>query len=324
LNLSIGITTGASFTKVKRLASIAQKNKVYGIWIGDDLDRLHDIFTLTSIFLLKTKQTKVGIGVTNPLFRNITTIARATAGLIEVDSEGRFVLGLGIGGLQDLANKGLVAQKPFQILRDASYLLRRIWSGEKVSFSGSFAINGYSAKCKYNIPIYFGVRGPKLLELAGEVADGVIISGPRSYIDKAISLVKKGLKKSDDPIRSFKMVVWLPTIFIGDSKEASIVREAVSLAVSDTPKKVLELSTVDKKRALKIQNVVQRYGVKTASEYVTEDLMRDFSIFGNAQEICEDFHSLEKIGVDEVVFGPPYGLDWQSSIEKILEEWKQL
>ncbi|MCP8304880.1 MAG: LLM class flavin-dependent oxidoreductase [archaeon] len=321
MNLSAGITTSASFKKVDWLASLAEETKLYRIWVGEDIDNLHDIFTLTSIFLLKTSLTKVGIGITSPLIRNITTIARATAGLMELDSEERFTLGLGIGGLQDLARKGLAAEKPLQILRDASYLLRRIWLGEKVTYSGRFTLDGYSARCKFKIPIYFGARGPKLLELAGEIADGVIISGPRSYIEKATGLVKKGLERSNDPHRSFNMVVWLPTVLIEDGKGMAMAREVVSIVVSDTPKKVLKLSRIDEERTQKVRDAVSRFGVKKASELVTEDLIRDFSIFGNAQEICEDFHSLGKFGVDEVVFGPPYGLDWKSSILNVSKAW---
>ncbi|MCP8311719.1 MAG: LLM class flavin-dependent oxidoreductase [Candidatus Methylarchaceae archaeon HK02M1] len=321
MNLSVGITTSASLKKVDWLTSLAEETKLYRIWIGEDIDSLHDIFTLTSIFLLRTSLTKVGIGITSPLIRNITTIARATAGLMELDSEERFTLGLGIGGLQDLAKKGLVAEKPLQILRDANYLLRKIWLGEKVTYSGRFTLDGYSTRYKFKIPIYFGARGPKLLELAGMIADGVIISGPRSYIEKATGLVKKGLERSNDPRRSFNIVVWLPTVLIEDSRGMAMAREVVSVIVSDTPKKVLEISGIDEQRTQKVRDAVSRFGVKKASELVTGDLIKDFSIFGNAQEIYEDFHSLEKFGVDEVVFGPPYGLDWKSSILNVSKAW---
>ena len=321
MNLSIGITTSASFEKVNWLTSFSDEMSVYGIWVGEDIDSLHDVFTLVSIFLLKTKSTKVGIGITSPLIRNISTIARASAGLRELDHKERFMLGLGIGGLQDLAKKGLVADKPLQIIKDAANLLRRIWLGEKVTSVGRFNLNNYSAKCDFNIPIYFGARGPKLLELAGEMADGVIISGPRSYIERATSIVKEGLKRRKLD-KNFTTVVWVPTILIKDGKGIEMAREVVAIVVADTPKRVLELCKIDEEKAQKVRNAVLKLGVKEASKLVDEELIRDFSIFGDAREVCKDFLSLEKYGVDEAVFGPPYGLSWKDSIESVVREWR--
>lgn len=321
MNLSIGITTSASFEKVNWLTSFSDEMNVYGIWVGEDIDSLHDVFTLVSIFLLKTKSTKVGIGITSPLIRNISTIARASAGLRELDHKERFMLGLGIGGLQDLAKKGLVADKPLQIIKDAANLLRRIWLGEKVTSVGRFNLNNYSAKCDFNIPIYFGARGPKLLELAGEMADGVIISGPRSYIERATSIVKEGLKRRTLD-KNFTTVVWVPTILIKDGKGIEMAREVVAIVVADTPKRVLELCKIDEEKAQKVRNAVLKLGVKEASKLVDEELIRDFSIFGDAQEVCKDFLSLGKYGVDEAVFGPPYGLSWKDSIESVVREWR--
>jgi len=321
MNLSIGITTSASFGKVDWLASLSDEMNVYRIWVGEDIDSLHDVFAFVSIFLLKTKSTKVGIGITSPLIRNISTIARASAGLKELDHEERFTLGLGIGGLQDLAKKGLTADKPLEILKDATNLLRRIWSGEKVTSSGRFNLDDYSAKCNFNIPIYFGARGPKLLELAGEIADGVIISGPRSYIERATNIVRDGLKRRK-LAKNFTTVVWIPTVLIKDGKGMEMAREVVAVVVSDTPKRVLELCKIDEEKAQRVRDAVSKLGVKKASELVDEELIRDFSIFGDAREICEDFLSLERYGVGEVVFGPPYGLNWKDSIESVVREWR--
>jgi len=321
LNLSIGITTSASFEKVNWLASLSDEMNVYRIWVGEDIDSLNDVFTLASIFLLRTKSTKVGIGITSPLIRNISTIGRASAGLRELDYKERFTLGLGIGGLQDLAKKGLVADKPIQILKDATDLLRKIWLGEKVISSGRFNLNDYSAKCDFNIPIYFGARGPKLLELAGEMADGVIISGPRSYIEKATSMVREGLKGRELD-KSFTTVVWVPTILIKDGKGMEIAKEVVAIVIADTPKRVLELCKINEEKAQKVRNAVLKFGIREASELVDEEFIKDVSIFGNVQEICEEFLSLEKHGVNEVVFGPPYGLNWKDSIESMAREWR--
>jgi len=322
LRLNLGVTSSASVERMRWLSDLCQEMSLDGLWIGEDIGRPHDVFVLASLALLRTSSTKVGIGITSPLIRNISTTARAAVGLQELGS-GRFILGLGVGGLHDLAEGGIVVDRPRALLKEASGLLRSIWSGEKVTSTGRFPLQRYAIRTGLQTPIYLGVRGPRLLELAGEVADGVILSGPRLYRERAVALVRDGVgKRRGQPSAPFEIVVWVPTILVRRPQDLALARETVALMIADTPRQILEMSEIDPERVQPIRDAVFRSGVKEAAGLVAEDLLSEFCIAGDREQICQSFHSLERYGVSKVVFGPPFGREWRSAVVEVVEAWR--
>ncbi|MEM2942192.1 MAG: LLM class flavin-dependent oxidoreductase, partial [Candidatus Bathyarchaeia archaeon] len=108
-------------------------------------------------------------------------------------SPGRFRLGLGVGGLQDLASMGVQVQKPVEAMRKTVQTLRSIWGGEFSITDKELRLESYKPQYGHPVdtPVFMGVRGPKLLSLAAETADGVILSGPREYVRESIGLVRE-------------------------------------------------------------------------------------------------------------------------------------
>jgi len=324
--LDIGVTSGMQLKQILGLTELAQNLGLSNVWIGEDITAPHDVFTVASIILLKSSTVNVGIGITSPLIRNISTVARASVSLTEIGGDRRFRLGLGIGGLQDLTRLGIVVKNPESLMRNAATLLRIIWKGETLSFkNGDFVVENYYTRygLGYYIPIFFGVRGPKLLKLAGEIADGVILSGPKTYLKKAITIVKESIKKSPQPTRNFRLVVWVPTILTETHRDLNLVKQTVAFVLADTPRKVLEMAQLNFDENEKIKRIYHRFGIAKASELVTEDLIEEVAIHGNSKQMCEAFESLEKLGVQEVVFGPPYGANSQSALTKLAHAWRR-
>lgn len=322
--LDVGITSGFSLNEAVNICVLAQKLNVYGVWIGEDIAALHDIFTTTSVALLRTSRLKIGIGITSPVIRNISTVARAAVCLKEINGD-RFRLGLGIGGLHDLSRLNIHFKNSVGIMRNVTHLLRRIWMGEAITFTDeTFSLKHYYTRygLGYKIPVYFGVRGPKLLELAGEVADGVILSGPKTYLKKAVSIVKKGIEKVGRPPGNFKFVVWIPTIVTHKKRELNLVKQTVALVLSDSPNSVLKMTDLNIEKLREIQEAHYYHGLEKAASLVTGDVLEEFTIHGSPKEVCEAFKSFEPWGINETVFGPPYGSDTHSAIVKVAQSWR--
>jgi 5,10-methylenetetrahydromethanopterin reductase len=324
--LDIGVTNGIQLKQIFALSKLAEKLDLNCIWIGDDIAEPHDVFTLASIILLKYSNVNVGIGITSPFIRNITTIARASSSLAEIGGKKRFRLGLGIGGLQNLKTLGISVSDPETQLRNAAALLRKIWEGKTLSFEDNFVLKHYYPRYALSdqIPIFLGVRGPKLLKLTGEIADGVILSGPRIYLEKAIAIVKEGFVKSQRARKNFRLVLWVPTILIEKENDLKLVKRTVAFVLADTPRKVLEMAELDYDKIKEIKIVFQRHGVVEASQLVTQDLIDEAAIFGASRQICEAFAAFEKFGVHEAVFGPPYGVDPEKALVELAQTWREL
>jgi alkanesulfonate monooxygenase SsuD/methylene tetrahydromethanopterin reductase-like flavin-dependent oxidoreductase (luciferase family) len=203
-------------------------------------------------------------------------------------------------------------------------LFKKIWKNQTVSFSSEgFVVEGYSTRhrLRSRVPLFFGVRGPTLLKLAGKIADGVIISGSKTYVRKAIRLVKDSVGKSPRPTRDFRIVIWAPTILIERQDDLNLVKRTVVFVLADTPSKVLEMADLNTDEVEKIKIAYQRRGIAKAAELVTEDLLEEAAIYGTSEEVCDGFRSFSKFGAHEVVFGPPYGVNPQRAMLKLAQTW---
>ena len=195
---SIGITTNMGVAATSWIAESTDRLGVDSIWVGEDIGLGQDPFVLSAACITATKKARVGTGIVPVTVHNITTLARAALTLADISS-GRFVLGTGIGGLQDLDRLGVRPKHPVTTLRRGIELLRQLWSGEEVTNdSDQFPLDHFSLRVKstIDIPIYLGVRGPQMLRLAGQVADGVILSGPPQYLRFAVDEINRAAAAS--------------------------------------------------------------------------------------------------------------------------------
>jgi alkanesulfonate monooxygenase SsuD/methylene tetrahydromethanopterin reductase-like flavin-dependent oxidoreductase (luciferase family) len=170
-------------------------------------------------------------------------------------SGGRFTFGLGVGGLPEV--KRLTEErpkKPVKVLERAVLSLK-----EKLGFE-----------------VYLGVRGPRMLGLAGRVADGVILSGPKGYIEKAIEIVDDSSNGRD-----VRKVLW-NAFYLGE--DPKLVSKVTSVMLESMPGFALQ------------------YMEKGKAE-------EELCIYGSKERILEEIGVYEKMGVDEFVVGPPYGRD---------------
>lgn len=164
---------------VAELVATAQEAEALGcsfVWANDD--RLQkDPYGVLAAIALATEHVRVGPGVTNPFTRHPALLAAATATLDEL-SGGRAVLGLGAGGTNHRL-LGIERAAPVSTLRAAIELIRALLRGEQTSveaagFTAHEAVLDFEPP-RREVPVYLGARGPRMLELAGEVADAAIV-----------------------------------------------------------------------------------------------------------------------------------------------------
>jgi len=129
-----------------------------------------------------TERIKIGSGVINNWTRNAALIA-ATFSTLDDLAPGRMMCGLGVWW-EPLATKvGVNRRKPLQAMRETVEVVRRLLAMEKVTFKGEFVqvedieidiVHG--DRSPKEVPIYIGATGMKMMELAGEIADGVLLN----------------------------------------------------------------------------------------------------------------------------------------------------
>ena len=171
---SVGITTHMSVRATNWIGEHAEKIGIDGIWVGEDIGIGQETSILTANLLIKTSTIRVGTGIIPITVHNISTIARSSLTLHEAGN-GRFVLGIGIGGVQDLIKYGVHLKKPVTELEKSTQILKQLFRAESVTMETELSkLSEFSLRIPepVDIPIFFGVRGPQMLKLAGRVEEG--------------------------------------------------------------------------------------------------------------------------------------------------------
>ena len=122
-----------------------------------------------------------GIAVSPVALRSPLGLAMG-AGTVSAVTGGRFILGIGTGGLHQAAGReahGAPAVSPIALMRDYLTVLRGLLDGERVTHHGpAVAVRGLRLDVDPppRTPVYLGALGPQMLRLAGELADGVALN----------------------------------------------------------------------------------------------------------------------------------------------------
>src|SRR5271166_2912522 len=126
----------------------------------------------------RTESMLLGSGVIQVGTRSPVTIAQTAMTLAHL-SGGRFLLGLGVSGPQVIEGlHGIPFGHPLARMRETVAIVRRVFTGEKVSFAGSqyrIPLEGRPMRVSLppiSVPVYLASLSPRMLELTGEIADG--------------------------------------------------------------------------------------------------------------------------------------------------------
>jgi 5,10-methylenetetrahydromethanopterin reductase len=155
-------------------------------------------------YLAVTDRIKVGSGVVNNWTRNPALLASTFATLDDL-APGRVILGIGAWWDPLAARVGIRRSRPLVAMRETVEAVRRLLNDETVSYQGEFVhLEGveldyvHQPRRAKDVPIYLGATGMRMMELAGEVADGVVLNYLVSpaYNDRAMEHLDTGARRS--------------------------------------------------------------------------------------------------------------------------------
>jgi len=157
-------------------ARLAERFHFSSIWQGETRTERDSTISIAAMAAV-TGRIGLGTGVLHTWTRNVVTLATTFSTLDEL-SGGR--ARLGIGALwEPMASKiGIERKNPLNAVREYVEVLRALFGGEEVNFSGQFVkVSGLRLeRLPRRVPVYVGATGPKMAELAGEVADGILMN----------------------------------------------------------------------------------------------------------------------------------------------------
>ncbi len=304
-----------SVLKIGYMAKLAEQAGFENIWITDHYNN-RDVWSTLAVLSLLTNKIKLGTGVTNPYTRNVAVIASSIASINEL-SGGRAILGIGPGDKATFDKMGIDWDKPLSRVRDAVLAINAFLAKEQVNQAGfKGAQLSFSAG---RIPIYIGAQGPKMLELAGAIADGVLINASHPEDFKfAVPMIRAGAEKAGRKPEDVQVCAYAS--FSADKDQAKAVAAAkivVAFIVAGSPANVLERHAIAPEEAGSISNALAKYDFKLAMAAVTPKMVEAFSVSGTPQDCRARVDELLKTGVTQIVVGSPIGPNKESAIKLI-------
>jgi 5,10-methylenetetrahydromethanopterin reductase len=215
VGISVGWSARESLERLVDLVRGAEEAGVNACWVIDSQLATRDGFTLLGILARETERIRLGPGVTNLLTRHETVIAN-TLSTLETIAPGRILAGIGAGD-SAVFPIGLRPQR----LAELEHGLRRL----RVLLNGG-EVEGPSGPIRLPFqvqrpPLYLAASQPKMLDLAGRAADGVVVMGPadpeiaRAQIDH----VARGARAAGRDPAVVAVDLWV-TMAVGEDGEA--------------------------------------------------------------------------------------------------------
>ncbi|HHV56606.1 MAG TPA: LLM class flavin-dependent oxidoreductase [Firmicutes bacterium] len=283
------------------------------VWIADERF-WRDPYVAMTVCALNTRKVVIGTAVTNPYTRFPAVTAAAMATVDEV-ADGRTVLGIAAGG-SNHRMLGIKRERPALAVREAVNVFRRLVAGEKFSFNGTL-VKVYDAKLDFTpvrprIPVYIAARGPSMLELAGEIADGVIIGGFSSEegIKYALDHVRRGAAKAGRSLDNIDVVSWLYTS-VSDDDPASAKKAVSQLVIVSIINSRPILGEMGLELPEELRAALDKNDWKQDHEYISkylsllpEDLINKFSVSGTVDNCALTIRRIAELGVNQLAILP--------------------
>lgn len=161
-------------------------------------------FSTLAAVALATKNIPIGLGITSPYVRHPTVLAAEAAGIDEL-SNGRFIMGIGVGkvGIEYL-EYDIDKLRPVPVHHESMEIMRKVFSGEAFEYKGKYFESSMPAYdragdgLRTEIPIYVGATGPFMQRLSGMHSDGMLLAGLTSpaFVKYACDNMRAGAEKA--------------------------------------------------------------------------------------------------------------------------------
>ena len=291
---------------VERIVALTRQAEAAGFeygWMFDSHVLWLEPYPLLTLMAANTKKMRLGPCVTNPAVRDITVTSSlfATLNLI---SGGRMQLGIGRGD----SSRRVLGKKPVttEYLGEAVRNFRELTAGREITYDGQPAQLTWA---KGSPPVWIAGYGPKVLSLAGRIADGVILQfADPALISWCLGFVRQGAEAAGRDFRKIEVMAAAPVWVSDDLKQCrdrvrwfpALVSNHVVDLISHYPPEELPAELVSYVRNRGGYDYQQHCEVDSSnSKFVSDEVVDRFCLVGPAEAHREKLRTLAKAGVTQ-------------------------
>lgn len=303
--MQFGITLKPDIS-IERIVGLTRQAEVAGFeygWIFDSHILWMEPYPLLTLMAINTERMRLGTCVTNPATRDLTVTASlfATLNLI---SGGRMELGIGRGD----SSRRVMGKKPvsWSQLETAVKQFRDLTSGKEVEHEGQPTRLSWARKPPR---VWIAGYGPKVLHMAGRVADGIILQfADPALIEWCMGFVREGARAAGRDVSQIEVMAAAP---VWVSEDLTVGRERVRWFPALVSNHVMDLIRQYKREDLPpaLTSYVQdrvKYDYQHHCEvesdnasFVSDEVVDRFCVLGSAKAHQEKLRALADVGVTQ-------------------------
>jgi 5,10-methylenetetrahydromethanopterin reductase len=278
-----------------KCAQYAESKGFEAVWQAESR-LVRDAIVPMAAFAATTERIKIGAGVINNWTRNIGLLAATWLTLDDLAPD-RMICGIGAWWDPLAKNVGIERRKPLLAMRETVEVLRRLLRMENVTFHGEFHhVTGIELDVVHgrreprNVPIYIGATGDKMMELTGEIADGVVLNYcvPPEYNDRAMELLEAGAKKSGRTLDEIDRPQLVVCSVDHDRKKAIEAAKVLLTQYLAQQPHIAKASGVDEEIVKQAQSILgwpaTKEQIHEAMQYVPDEFVLRISATGTPDE----------------------------------------
>lgn len=285
----------------------AEKKGFEAVWQAESR-LVRDAIVPMAAYAAVTEKIKVGSGVINNWTRNIGLLASTFLTLDDLAPD-RIICGIGAWWDPLAKNVGITRSKPLTAMRETVTVMKRLLAMERVTFHGEFVhVDGIELDVVHgrreprHVPVFIGATGDNMMEMAGEIAEGVVMNYcvPPEYNHKALELLAKGAKKAGktiDDIDRPQLVVC--SVDLDHDKAIDTTRELLTQYLAQQPH-IAKASGVSMDIVEKIQSILgwpaTHEQIQKAKNLVPDDLIDRITASGTPDEARKKVNEYVKNG----------------------------
>jgi 5,10-methylenetetrahydromethanopterin reductase len=255
-----------------------------------------DPWVTLSAIASATERIELGVCVTNPYTRHPVVSATAACTLGEFLNR-PFTLGFGAGGSEIEDFMGIRRTHPATAIREAIAIVRTLSQGQSLKHHGEI-FQGHGARLEFATPVRIMVtgRGPRVLAVAGELADEVLLLGlSHDELPAALSAIRQAASKAGNE----PSIVYDAFMATSDQEMASIKPHFVYMFL-DMPRSTKEKLGLDTGFEQSLRQAFYRDGLQAASQLIDPALLETYVLDASSSDASDALRSILDLGFSSI------------------------
>jgi 5,10-methylenetetrahydromethanopterin reductase len=290
------------------------------LWVADSSLHGRYVYAYLAFAAVHTLRIRLGTGITHPVTRHPAVTVNAIA-TVDTISRGRAVLGVGAGD-RPVRELGLRPASP-RTVRDLILLTRELAAGHRISFAGE-TFRVVDARLRFpsrpDLPIYVAASGPRMLEMGGEVADGLLVQVGvwPPCVEAAVDAIGRGANRTGRAVTELDVSAMVYGSVRDDPRQARDESRPFAAWIPQTVPQYCRIAGIpdaDVEAVRRLYRGGELHEAAEAAAVATDEMIDKFTLSGSPAEVRAKVARLVETGIRHITFFP-MGSDRAGGVER--------